>query len=322
MPASSPAARALQALELIQLRPGIPVQDLADRLGVTERAARRYVANLRAAGIPVESTRGRGGGYRLGRGVRLPPLHFGAQEALALVMAVLDGHHDVADPESPVGAAVGRILRALPAAVAAQAQIVRRDVAPAPDRSAARPDPAMTAALVSACSEARQVRLGYRTESGRDLSVVVEPWFVVVRHARWYLLCRLADDGDLRAYRVDRVHAVTPMDIRFEAPTGIDPVAALEAHLSSGWAHAVTVTIDAPVERLVRCMPAHLGRLIELDERTTRLEGSTNDPIMYAQVLANCPAPFRIVHGDEVRAAVRALGDRLVAATAQDVRGD
>jgi predicted DNA-binding transcriptional regulator YafY len=60
---------------------------------VTERAVRRYVAILREAGIPVESTRGPYGGYRVGRGIRVPPLVFSAAEALGLVMAVLDGSH-------------------------------------------------------------------------------------------------------------------------------------------------------------------------------------------------------------------------------------
>jgi len=54
----SPAARALVALELIQNNPGITAQRLADRLGVTERAARRYVATLREADLPIESVCG------------------------------------------------------------------------------------------------------------------------------------------------------------------------------------------------------------------------------------------------------------------------
>lgn len=40
---TSPAARALVALELISNNPGITARRLADSLGVTERAARRYV---------------------------------------------------------------------------------------------------------------------------------------------------------------------------------------------------------------------------------------------------------------------------------------
>src|SRR6187401_892338 len=160
----SPTARALLALELVQSSPGITADRLGDKLGVSERAARRYVAILREAGIPIASVRGPYGGYRLGRGLRLPPLTFSSTEALGLVMAVLDGHHAASDPTDPVGSALGKIMRALPESVAAQAEAVRRATAPAPDRAAARPEPAIAAALVEACAEHRQVRIGYRSE--------------------------------------------------------------------------------------------------------------------------------------------------------------
>src|SRR5690606_37089101 len=117
---------------------------------------------------PVESVRGPYGGYRLGRGLRFPPLMFSSAEALGLVMAVLDGHHNACDPTDPVGGALGKIMRALPEAVAAQAEAVRRTAAPAPDRSAARPAAGTTAALVDACSRRRRVRLDYRSEAGSE----------------------------------------------------------------------------------------------------------------------------------------------------------
>src|SRR5579863_2064485 len=121
----SPTGRALRALELLQAQPGITAAQLADKLGVTERAARRYVAILREADIPVESTRGPYGGYRVGRGIRLPPLMFTAAEALGLVMAVLDGSHAAADADDPVGAALGKIIRALPENIGRQAATMR-----------------------------------------------------------------------------------------------------------------------------------------------------------------------------------------------------
>jgi predicted DNA-binding transcriptional regulator YafY len=71
-PDASPTARALLALELLQSSPGITADRLADKLGVSERAVRRYVGILREASIPVESVRGPYGGYHLGRGIRLP----------------------------------------------------------------------------------------------------------------------------------------------------------------------------------------------------------------------------------------------------------
>ncbi|NLE18070.1 MAG: HTH domain-containing protein, partial [Propioniciclava sp.] len=101
-PDAGPTARALLALELVRAKPGITASELAGRLEVTERAARRTVATLRGAGVPVESVRGPHGGYRLGRGLRLTPLVFTATEALGLVMAVLDGSHDAHDPAQPV----------------------------------------------------------------------------------------------------------------------------------------------------------------------------------------------------------------------------
>ena len=313
-PDTSPTARALLAFELIQGAPGITADRLAEKLGVTERAVRRYVAILREAGIPIESVRGRYGGYRVGRGLRLPPLMFSADEALGLVMAVLDGQHDASDPTAPVGSALGKIVRALPEPVAAQAEVVRRTAAPAPDRAAARPDPGTTSALVQACSDHRKVRLDYRSEAGSEWLVEVEPWAVVVRHGRWYLLCRSGSADARRAYRIDRVRGVELLDGTFTPPADIDPVATLEEHLAVGWEYDAEVVIEAPFDAVGRRLPRALGRLEPVDAETTRLVGSTSNPMWYAEQLAVIPVPYRILGCTAVQQAARVLGQRLLAA--------
>jgi predicted DNA-binding transcriptional regulator YafY len=313
-PDTSPTARALLALELLQGSPGITADRLAEKLGVSERAARRYVGILREAGIPIESVRGRYGGYHVGRGLRLPPLMFSAAEALALVMAVLDGHHAASDPDDPVGSALGKIVRALPEAVAAQAEAVRRTTAPAPDRSAARPDPGTTAALVQACSNRRRVRLDYRSEAGSEWLTEVDPWAVVVRHGRWYLLCRSHAKDARRAYRIDRIRDVQELDDTFVPPADLDPVAVLEEHLAVGWEYDVEVVIDGPVDVVARCVPRTLGRIEPLGAETSRLVGSTSNPTWYAQQLASVPAPYRIVRCRELQEAARRLGTRMLTA--------
>jgi predicted DNA-binding transcriptional regulator YafY len=311
---ASPAARALLTLQLIQGSPGITADRIADKLGVSERAARRYVGILREAGIPIESVRGPYGGYRVGRGLRLPPLMFSAAEALGLVMAVLDGHHDASDPTDPVGSALGKIVRALPEPVAAQAEAVRRTTAPAPDRAAARPDPETTTELVQACSNRRRVRLGYRSQAGSEWVAEVDPWAVVVRHGRWYLLCRSHAPDARRAYRIDRVTGVEVLDDMFTPPADLDPVAVLEEHLAVGWEYEVEVVIDAAVDAVARCLPRAAGRLEPLDAHTTRLVGSTSNPVWYAEQLAVIAAPYHIVRCPELREAARVLGQRLLAA--------
>lgn len=306
----SPTARALLTLELLQNRPGITGAELAGRLQVTSRAARRYIAILREAGIPVQSVSGPAGGYRLGRGVRPPPLMFTSDEAIGLVMAALDGHHQVDAPDDPVSSALGKLLRTLPEAVAAQAKVIRSTAAAAPDRGAARPDPGVTAELVGACADRFPVRLDYRTERGAERRFEVEPWTVVVRHGRWYLLCHSRTADATRAYRVDRVSAVERLDGRIVQPVDLDPVSALEEHLAFGWDYEIEVLIEAPVEKLSR-LPPNLGRLSGEGENT-RLVGTTNDPWTYAQMLAALPVSFRVVRGEELRSVLRDLGRRFV----------
>lgn len=314
-PDTSPTARALLTLEALQNSPGITAERLAARLGVTERAARRYVGILREAGIPVESTRGPYGGYRLGRGVRLPPLTFSQVEALGLVMAVLDGHHDPDSPD-PVGTALGKLVRALPRPVAAQVDAVRRSTAPAPDRSAARPDPETTATLVGASADRRRVRITYRSEAGNEWDVDIDPWAVVVRHGRWYVVCWAHRPGDRRALRVDRVQHLEVLDATFTPPPDLDPVATLEELLAVGWEYHAEVLFEAPLDE-VRFLARALGRLEAVDGTTTRLTGTTSNPYWYAAQLVLAPVPFRVVGGPELREATAGLGRRMVRAAGE-----
>ena len=54
-----------------------------------------------------------------------------------------------------------------------------------------------------------------------------------------------------------------------------------------------------------------MGRLEEVDAHTTRLIGSTRNVTSYAQQLTMLPAGFRVEVGDEVRAALGVLAERL-----------
>ncbi|GHH79422.1 helix-turn-helix transcriptional regulator [Promicromonospora soli] len=312
----SPTARALRALEILQTRPGTTADELADRLGVTERAARRYVGILREAGIPVSSARGPHGGYRLGRGTRLPPVTFTQTEALGLVMAVLDSHPD-ADGDDLVDTALGKVIRALPDDVGRQAAALREHASAAPDRYAARPDTAVTSELVAAIAARRRVLVTYRGESGSEWAAEVDPWAVVVRYGRWYLLCHSHRAGAIRTYRVDRVLAVEHTDLAFVPPDDLDPVAALEEHLGTGWQFTTRVVFDAPLADVAPWVGAQMGRLEAAGDGCV-LVGSTRNPAMYAQEwLASVPYPFRVEGGPELRAAVGALAERLAAAVTE-----
>jgi predicted DNA-binding transcriptional regulator YafY len=357
----SPTARALLALEAIQNAPGITAQRLGERLGVTERAARRYVAILREAGLPIESVTGPYGGYQVGRGMRLPPLTFSAAEAAGLVMAVLEGHRAAADPADLVGGALAKIIRVLPARVSALVRPIR-DVtstagnagtsgtphapgttatpgaAGAPETTgapgdaeaearawAARVSPELTTALFEACAAGRRLRLAYRLgshgapdvgEGGGwvEREMDVDPWAVVLRHSRWYLLCWSHTRDARRVLRVDRIASAAPLPDTFTPPPGLDSLRVLEEHLSQGWKFPVDVLIDAPPTEVAWFLPRSLGTLSPAGEGQTRLLASTDTPDWYAGRLTALPYAFQVKESPQLRDALAELGRRLLIA--------
>lgn len=310
---TSPAARALLVLEMIQNSPGISADRLAERIGLSDRAVRRQVTVLREAGIPVESTRGRYGGYRIGRGMRLPPLMFTPTEALGLVMAVLEGHP--AGEDDPVGQALGKIVRALPEPLARPADAVRRVAARGWD--VVVPDVEITSAVVQASDAGERVRLRYGYGPDREWDVDLDPWAVVVRHRRWYLLGWSHHRDARRVLRLDRVRSVQRLGEHFEPPADLDPLDAVEEQLAMGWKYAVEVVVDAPLEVCRHWLPRSFGRLEEIDEGHTRLVATTDEPAWYAATLANLPMSFRVVGSPELRSAMTEVAQRLLAAAAE-----
>lgn len=310
----TPTARALLALEAIQDRPGLTGAELAARLGVTDRAARRYVGILREAGIPIESTGGRYGGYRIGRGRRVAPLVFTAPEALGLVMAVLQAWHGPADGDHPVAVALGKIVRVLPTASAAPVEALRRVNAQNPADAAASPDPQLTAAVAQACESRQRLRIRYRTRTPGGREMVLDPWAVVVRHGRWYLLCWSHSAGARRVLRLDRMTHASTTDGLVTLPEDLDPLRDVEEHLADGWTHDVEVHVDAPAGEAARWIPRTLGRLDPTDDGRCVLRGSTDNPRWYAGQLAAVELPLSVVGGAAVRAEVRSLAERLARA--------
>jgi predicted DNA-binding transcriptional regulator YafY len=316
-PELSPTARALRAIEILQNRPGTTADELGERLGVTERAARRYVEILREAGIPVESARGPHGGYWLRRGTRLPPVVFTQAEALGLVMAVLDGQPAATDVDDLVGSALVKVIQALPERVGRQAAALREHASAAPDPYSSRPDPSITSALVAAIAARRRVLLTYRSESGNAWEAEADPWAVVVRYGRWYLLCHSHRADAIRTYRVDRIRAVQQTPQEFEPPDDLNPVAVLEANLGTGWNFPTRVVFDAPLAEVSPWIRPPMGQLEPWGDGCV-LVGSTNNPAMYAQEwLASVPFDFRVEGGQELRAAVATVAARFTAALDQ-----
>ena len=105
------------------------------------------------------------------------------------------------------------------------------------------------------------------------------------------------------------------LDDTFIPPADLDPVAMLEEHLAVGWEYDVEVRHRRAARGSVaRCLPRALGRLEPVDAGTTRLVGSTSNPLVVRRAARGDPGavPDRAgvpSSGDRPR-----LGQRLLAA--------
>src|ERR687894_1534136 len=84
-----PTTRVLTILELLQAHAEMSGAEIAARLEVDRRTVRRYILMLQDLGIPIETTRGPHGGYRLRPGFKLPPLMLTDEEALAVTLSLI-----------------------------------------------------------------------------------------------------------------------------------------------------------------------------------------------------------------------------------------
>lgn len=174
-------------------------------------------------------------------------------------------------------------------------------------------DPELTARLIESCARGRRIRVRYRPgSSGEGRAMELDPWAVVLRHSRWYLLCWSHHRQAQRVLRVDRIETIETCPERFDPPEQLEALGTLEDHLSQGWSNPVDVVIEASFDEVTRWLPRSLGRLEPEGPERTRLRASTDDPDWYARQLAQLPVPFRVLESPAIRAAVTELGEQLV----------
>jgi len=311
-----PASRVLSLLELLQSRGQIDGATLAAELQIERRTVRRYIAALEALGIPIQSERGRFGGYRLMPGYRLPPMMFSDDEALALGLGLLAVRQlGWADASPAVASAQAKLERVLPAALQKRqrgiSQRVALDLQPSQDRLA----PDVIAAVGSAAFSQQRMRMTYRDAQGERSERDFDPYALGFHGGHWYAvgLCRLRHA--LRSFRLDRIEAVAPLPQSFGRPEHFDVLAHLQASMVQvPRAHAVSVRIQAPLQALVRQPLAAISSL-EPQADSVLLHCQVDDLAWMARNLVALPFDFVVLQPaalvDALRELVRTLALRL-----------
>ena len=242
------ASRLLHLLLLLQTRQRMTTTELAERLEVSRRTVLRDVEALSMAGVPVYAERGRNGGIVLLPGARLNASHLEPGELEALSVAGLDGEHLARLGLTAVHETAARKIAARQAGAPGAPNLTRLADLVVVDSSAWLADPTTevdVAELAWALRHQRRMEIQYRRSAeGRVSPRIVDPYGLVAKSGRWYLI---ADDlGTGRLFALERLSDYKLLDAPAALRSGqtLRTVwAALKDHTESPGRVSVTVRL-------------------------------------------------------------------------------
>lgn len=242
------------------------VADLAERFAVTEDQIRADVSTLWVTGLPgywpndlldfdADAFDAQVVRLLAGQGLERP-LRLGTQEAIALVAALRalsSAAQGVADDD--MQSVLAETLTILTAATGEAAAALDVDL----DLGG---DPAVLAAVDSARSSGRRLRIEYTDANDVTRERVVEPWSVDAGDGRTYVQAWDLGPGAVRTFRVDRIVSATVLDETATHPpvpvTARDRSAATDsdAALFASAPDRVRLTLRSPARTVAETVPS------------------------------------------------------------------
>ncbi|MGW4194126.1 helix-turn-helix transcriptional regulator [Streptomyces sp. NPDC005004] len=314
-----PLARVLTLLELLQSGGTRTVSELAGRLGVDERTVRRYAQQLLDLDIPVESVRGRHGGYRLGPGYRIPPLMLNDDEALAVLLSLATDRASDTAGETARETAAAKIRRVLPHRLRGKLDAVLASLAytapPARTAPAPAPDPAILLPIADAVHHHRPVSIRYTAADGHRTERTLHPYGVVAHAGRWYVTAADLLSGEDRTFRLDRITDARTLPGSFTPPPDPAPTArVLNALATAPHPHAVTLHVQATPTHIHTHLPPGLATVTPpvAPDTWCRVDLHVTHLDWLPAALAALDRPFTIERPAELRTLVAEFAARLL----------
>jgi predicted DNA-binding transcriptional regulator YafY len=216
------ASRLVQLLLLLQTRGRTTAARLAEELEVSVRTVYRDVEALAAAGVPIWTESGPGGGIQLVDGYQTRLTGLTAPEATALGLAGVPAAAAQLGLGAMLVAAQTKVDAALPPELRARASRLReRFLVDAPGWFERREDVPALSELSRAVWDGRRVHIRYE-RSDRVVERWLDPLGLVLKGAAWYLVADASRPAGVRSYRVSRVRAVDVLDEPADRPADFD----------------------------------------------------------------------------------------------------
>src|SRR5579862_5072530 len=281
-----PVMRVLTVLEVLQARDFVSGTELAERLEVDLRTVQRYIVRLKDLNIPVESSRGVGGAYRLKPGFRIPPLLLTNEEAFALSLGLRALRQIGLSAFAPATeGTLAKIERVLPSALRDSIRTVEEVVAIEPGGWVVSTSVDCLIKAATAIRTSKRVRFGYQSFSGASSRRHIEPYAVLHTDGRWYLIGHCLSRRDMRTFRLDRVTDIEVEKTTFRRPKDFDARQFMHDRMPFVQSEfQIDVWIDMPIDEAERHY-AVWRIALEAENGGTRLRCGRDRLDMFAAML-------------------------------------
>ncbi len=306
-----PVMRALTVLEILQARDSVTGAELAERLEVDLRTVQRYIVRLKDLNIPIDSSRGVGGAYRLRPGFRLPPLLLTNEEAFAFSLGLRALHQIGLSAFAPATeGTLAKLERVLPEALRESIRTVEEVVAIEPGPWVVSTSVESLIRAASAIRTEKRIRFAYRSHAGDASQRQIEPWAVMHSDGRWYLIGYCLSRKAVRTFRLDRITDLKVTTAAFRRPKAFD--ARRHMQESMPWVQSeyrIDVWIDMPIEEAERSF-APWRIATEADGAGTRLRCGRDRLEMFAAMLLSLDRRIVVHSPPELRKTFRQMARR------------
>ena len=306
-----PIMRVLTVLEILQARDSVSGAELAERLEVDLRTVQRYVVRLKDLKIPVESSRGVGGAYRLKPGYRLPPLLLTNEEAFALSLGLRALRQIGLSAFAPATeSALEKLRRVLPDALLESVRTVEDVVAIEPGPWVVSTSVESLIRAATAIRTSKRIRFGYEAVDGAMTHRQIEPYALMHTDGRWYLIGYCLTRKAMRTFRLDRVADLAVGAVGFRRPADFDARKYLEERMPFIQSdYQIDVWIDMPIAEAERSFgPIRIS--MEAQDGGVRLRCGRDRLEMFAAMLLSMGRRIVVHSPPEMRDTFRELARR------------
>ena len=196
---------------------------LREQLGVSQRTLMRELAELRNAGYPLESDRGRGGGIRLDGRWGIERLTLSHQEVVELILSLAI----VESLRSPLltgslKAIRQKLFQAFPQKQRSAVSTIRKRIMIGDNANTnvlaqyAAPASQMSESIAEAFLRRAFLEIDYRSEGGEQTRRVIEAQFILLNWPVWYIIAWDHLRGSSRVFRIDRIKSARLVDGTFK----------------------------------------------------------------------------------------------------------